>query len=94
MSSDGQTREVKAAIHVAASQGHEYIDTLRQLLLAKDISINIVNNYGEWQVFIAGFISFFICLSKKLTFRFLDKRKFRHLQIQVADNKIILVQMA
>lgn len=47
-SGDGMTTEVKAAIHVAASQGKDYQKTLIELLRAKDISINIVNNYGTY----------------------------------------------
>ncbi|KAL4228870.1 B-cell lymphoma 3 protein [Mactra antiquata] len=47
LSSDGSTTEVKSAIHVAASHGSEYHRTLQELLKAKDISINIVNNYGQ-----------------------------------------------
>lgn len=42
------TTEVKAAIHVAASLGKDYQLTLTELLRAKDISINIVNNYGMY----------------------------------------------
>ncbi|XP_045209596.2 uncharacterized protein LOC123561357 isoform X2 [Mercenaria mercenaria] len=47
LSSDGATTEVKSAIHVAASQGVEYHRTLIELLKAKDMQINIVNNYGQ-----------------------------------------------
>lgn len=47
LSSDGATTEVKSAIHVAASQGADYLRTLTELLKAKDIQINIVNNYGQ-----------------------------------------------
>lgn len=45
--STDRTVEVKAAIHVAAIHGDDYLETLVQLLKAKDISINIVNSYGQ-----------------------------------------------
>lgn len=47
LSSDGQTTEVRAAIHVASVGGKEYLKTLDELLKAPDVSINIVNNYGQ-----------------------------------------------
>ena len=48
LSSDGQTLEVKAAIHKAAVGGAEFLKSLEELLKAADISINIVNNYGRF----------------------------------------------
>ncbi|WAR05194.1 NFKI1-like protein [Mya arenaria] len=47
LSTDGLTREVKAAIHVAASCGKEHHRTLVELLKAPDITINNCNNYGQ-----------------------------------------------
>ena len=48
LSTDGQTTEVRAAIHVASAGGKEYLRTLEELLKAPDVSINIVNNYGRF----------------------------------------------
>lgn len=46
LSSDGQTTEVRAAIHVASVGGKESLKTLEELLKG-DVNINIVNNYGQ-----------------------------------------------
>ena len=48
LSTDGQTTEVRAAIHIASAGGREYLRTLEELLKAPDVSINIVNNYGRF----------------------------------------------
>ncbi|KAK3106923.1 hypothetical protein FSP39_003072 [Pinctada imbricata] len=47
ISADGKSMEVKAPLHVAASNGAEYLDTLQELLKSKDLSLNIVNSEGH-----------------------------------------------
>ena len=62
MSADHTTTEVKAALHVAASHGDDYLETLKQLLKAQDINNNIVNNYGREMTLATRLISLCICI--------------------------------
>ncbi|KAK6173647.1 hypothetical protein SNE40_017061 [Patella caerulea] len=43
----GSVREVRAAIHVAASNGKEYLQTLNALLKSQEINLNIANSDGQ-----------------------------------------------
>ncbi|KAK6173646.1 hypothetical protein SNE40_017060 [Patella caerulea] len=43
----GSVREVRAAIHVAASNGKEYLQTLNALLKSREINLNIANSDGQ-----------------------------------------------
>lgn len=38
--------EVKAPIHVASSNGVEFLNTLNELLKSQDLSLNIANSEG------------------------------------------------
>ncbi|XP_076457649.1 uncharacterized protein LOC143291592 isoform X2 [Babylonia areolata] len=44
---DGRTKEVKAALHCAASHGQSYLPTLQALLAAKELNIDLVNSDGH-----------------------------------------------
>ncbi|XP_050416430.2 uncharacterized protein LOC126830170 isoform X1 [Patella vulgata] len=43
----GTVREVRAAIHVAASNGKEYLETLNALLKSRELNLNIANSDGQ-----------------------------------------------
>ncbi|XP_055958796.1 NF-kappa-B inhibitor zeta [Patella vulgata] len=43
----GTVREVRAAVHVAASNGKEYLETLNALLKSKELNLNIANSDGQ-----------------------------------------------
>lgn len=47
VSQDGKSMEVKAPIHVASSNGVEFLNTLNELLKSQDLSLNIANSEGE-----------------------------------------------
>ncbi|XP_070202976.1 uncharacterized protein [Littorina saxatilis] len=44
---DGRTKEIKAALHCAASHGEEYLATLQALLAARELNIDQVNSDGH-----------------------------------------------
>lgn len=47
VSQDGKSMEVKAPIHVASSNGVEFLSTLNELLKSQDLSLNIANSEGH-----------------------------------------------
>ncbi|XP_048777459.2 NF-kappa-B inhibitor zeta-like isoform X2 [Ostrea edulis] len=47
VSQDGKSMEVKAPIHVASSNGVEFLNTLNELLKSQDLSLNIANSEGH-----------------------------------------------
>ena len=44
---DGHSKEVKTALHCAASNGDRYLQTLQALLAARELLIDLVNSDGE-----------------------------------------------
>lgn len=50
MSQDGKSMEVKAPIHVASSNGVDFLNTLNELLKSQDLSLNIANSEGKLRV--------------------------------------------
>ncbi|OWF40053.1 uncharacterized protein LOC110464266 [Mizuhopecten yessoensis] len=46
-SNDGKSREVKAPLHVASSNGQSYLSTLQELIKSAAINLNIVNSEGH-----------------------------------------------
>lgn len=47
VSQDGKSMEVKAPIHVASSNGVNFLNTLNELLKSQDLSLNIANSEGK-----------------------------------------------